>query len=91
LIPRFKKLIEQIYPGTKLSVSEWSATNENDITGGLVTADALGIFGKYGLDAATYWATPNELGPTGLGYWLYRGSVDWALSPNLIYTDGNSL
>ncbi|EFI28340.1 hypothetical protein CC1G_13870 [Coprinopsis cinerea okayama7 len=73
LIPRFKKMIQDIYPGTKLSVSEWSATNENDITGGLVAADALGIFGKYGLDAATYWATPNELGPTGLAYWLYRG------------------
>lgn len=74
LVPRFKKMIQQIYPGTKLSVSEWSATNENDITGGLVTADALGIFGKFGLDAATYWSTPNELGPTGLAYWLYRGS-----------------
>ncbi|TFK30099.1 hypothetical protein FA15DRAFT_197786 [Coprinopsis marcescibilis] len=73
LIPRFKQLIKEIYPDTKLSVSEWSSTNENDITGGLVTADVLGIFGKYGLDAATYWATPNEMGPTGLAYWLYRG------------------
>ncbi|KAH6918404.1 glycoside hydrolase family 44-domain-containing protein [Coprinopsis sp. MPI-PUGE-AT-0042] len=74
LIPRFKKLIQQHYPGTKLAVSEWSGANENHVTGGLLTADSLGIFGKYGLDAATYWTTPNELSPGGLAYWLYRGS-----------------
>ncbi|KAF9466233.1 glycoside hydrolase family 44-domain-containing protein [Collybia nuda] len=74
LIPRFRTLIDQLYPGTKLSIGEWSSTNDNDLTGGLVTADVLGIFGKYKLDAATYWATPNELGPVGLAYWLYRGA-----------------
>ncbi|PPQ74923.1 hypothetical protein CVT24_003000 [Panaeolus cyanescens] len=73
LIPRFKTLINNLYPGTKLSISEWSSTNDEDITGGLVTADMLGIFGKYGLDSAQYWATPNELGPVGLAFWLYRG------------------
>ncbi|KAL0951928.1 hypothetical protein HGRIS_008582 [Hohenbuehelia grisea] len=73
LIPRMKILINQNYPGTKLSIGEWSSTNDKDLTGGLVTADSLGIFGKYGLDAATYWATPDEMGPTGLAYWLYRG------------------
>ncbi|PFH47178.1 glycoside hydrolase family 44 protein [Amanita thiersii Skay4041] len=73
LIPRFRTLIDINYPGTKLSVSEWSSTNDGDITGGLVTADALGIFGRYKLDSATYWATPSETGPVGLAYWLYRG------------------
>lgn len=73
LIPRFRTLIDQLYPGTKLSIGEWSSTNDNDLTGGLVTADVLGIFGKFKLDAATYWATPDELGPVGLAYWLYRG------------------
>lgn len=68
-------MINTIYPGTKLSISEWSSTNDEDITGGLVTADMLGIFGKYGLDSAQYWATPNELGPVGLAFWLYRGFV----------------
>ena len=75
LIPRMKTLIAQNYPGTKLSISEWASTNDNDITGGLVTADVLGLFGKYGVDAATYWATPAEMGPVGLAYWLYRGYV----------------
>jgi hypothetical protein len=33
----------------------------------------LGLFGQYGVDAATYWATPGELDPVGLAYWLFRG------------------
>ncbi|KAF9053082.1 glycoside hydrolase family 44-domain-containing protein [Panaeolus papilionaceus] len=74
LIPRFKTLIDINYPGTKLSISEWSSTADDDITGGLVTADVLGIFGRYGVDSAQYWSTPNEMGPVGLAYWLYRGS-----------------
>ncbi|KAG6874169.1 hypothetical protein C0995_005587 [Termitomyces sp. Mi166 len=73
LIPRFKTLIDINYPGTKLSIGEWSSAKDTDVTGGLVTADSLGIFGQYGVDSATYWATPDELGPVGLAYWLYRG------------------
>jgi GPI mannosyltransferase 3 len=73
LVPRFRQLIDSIYPGTKLSISEWSTQNDNDLTGGLAVVDALGIFGKYKVDAATYWATPGEQAPVGLGYWLYRG------------------
>ena len=76
LVPRMKTLIDNNYPGTKLSISEWSSSADDDLTGGLVTADALGIFGKYGVDAATYWATPGEQAPVGLAYWLYRGYVD---------------
>ncbi|KAF9002619.1 hypothetical protein BDZ89DRAFT_1105191 [Hymenopellis radicata] len=73
LIPRFRTLIDINYPGTKLSISEFSSTADTDITGGLVTVDMLGIFGQQKLDSATYWATPDELGPIGLAYWLYRG------------------
>ncbi|KAG6825457.1 hypothetical protein H0H92_003646, partial [Tricholoma furcatifolium] len=73
LVPRFKVLIDINYPGTKLSIGEWSSTDDTDITGGLVTVDALGIFGQYGVDSATYWEDPDELGPIGLAYWLYRG------------------
>ncbi|PVF98742.1 hypothetical protein CPB86DRAFT_814423 [Serendipita vermifera] len=74
LIPRMKKLIADNYPGTKLSISEWASTADGDITGGLVTADSLGIFGRYGVDVATYWSNPDAKGPVGLAYWLYRGS-----------------
>ncbi|KAJ7237051.1 glycoside hydrolase family 44-domain-containing protein [Mycena haematopus] len=73
LIPRMRTLIDINYPGTKLSISEFSSTDDTDLTGGLVTVDMLGIFGQQKLDSATYWATPDELGPIGLAYWLYRG------------------
>jgi len=73
LIPRMHQLIEKYYPGTKLSIGEWSTGADNELTGGLLAADVLGIFGRYKLDAATYWATPDEKGPVGTAYWLYRG------------------
>ncbi|KIM28563.1 glycoside hydrolase family 44 protein [Serendipita vermifera MAFF 305830] len=74
LIPRFKQLIADNYPGTKFSISEWASTADADITGGLVTADVLGLYGRYGVDAATYWTNPDAQGPVGLAFWLYRGS-----------------
>ncbi|KAJ7862968.1 glycoside hydrolase family 44-domain-containing protein [Mycena leptocephala] len=73
LLPRFRTLININYPGTKLSISEFTSTADTDITGGLVTVDMLGIFGQQKLDSATYWATPDERSPVGLAYWLYRG------------------
>ncbi|KAJ6483211.1 glycoside hydrolase family 44-domain-containing protein [Mycena sanguinolenta] len=73
LLPRFRTLIDIYYPGTKLSLSEFDSTDDADLTGGLATVDMLGIFGQQKLDSATYWATPDELGPIGLAYWLYRG------------------
>ncbi|KZP33303.1 carbohydrate-binding module family 1 protein [Athelia psychrophila] len=73
LIPRMQALIAKYYPGTKLSVGEWSSTDDTDITGGLVTVDSLGIFGRYKLDSATYWSGADPAGPVGLAYWLYRG------------------
>lgn len=72
-IPRMQALIAKYYPGTKLSVGEWASTLDSDITGGLVAADSLGIFGKYKLDSANYWVSADRTGPVGLAYWLYRG------------------
>jgi len=85
VIPRMQKLIQELYPGTKLSFSEWSSTADSDITGGLVTADSLGIFGKFGVDAATYWAEPTITSPVALAYWLFRGSVRFNYSSHLDY------
>ena len=83
LIPRMQQLIAQHYPGTKLSISEWSSTADTDITGGLVTVDQLGIYGREGVDSATYWGTVDEKGPIGLAFWLFRGYVDSKLAGKL--------
>jgi len=53
--------IRRYYPGTELSISEWTYGGGNDISGALATADALGIFGKSGLGAAANW--PLNVGP----------------------------
>ncbi|TFL04621.1 glycoside hydrolase family 44-domain-containing protein [Pterulicium gracile] len=72
LIPRIKALIEKHYPGTKYMISEWAA-HGTDVIAGLVTVDSLGIFGKFGLDAATYWVHPPEGSAVATAYWLFRG------------------
>jgi hypothetical protein len=52
LLHWIKNKIAAIYPGTKLSVSEYYYGAGDHISGGLAEADALGIFGREGLFAA---------------------------------------
>ena len=52
LIPWLKGAIDESYPGTKLALSEWSFGGGTHISGGVVAADALGIFGQRGVDLA---------------------------------------
>lgn len=60
LIPRMQQIIRESYPGTKLAMTEWSYGGGNHISGAVATADALGIFGREGMDAANLWPTGNE-------------------------------
>jgi hypothetical protein len=55
LIPRLQKKIDTYYPGTKISLSEYSHGGESHISGGVAQADTLGIFGREGIYAATVW------------------------------------
>jgi hypothetical protein len=56
LIPLLKGKIAAHYPGTKLSLSEYTYGGGTDISGGIAEADALGAFGREGLDMASAWA-----------------------------------
>jgi hypothetical protein len=56
LLPRVKAKIDAHYPGTKLSFTEWNFGGGNHISGTIAVADVLGIFGRYGVSLATYWA-----------------------------------
>ena len=61
LIPRLKKQIADHYPGTKLAFAEWNYGADAHISGGVATADALGIFGRDGVDLACNWlANPDS-------------------------------
>ena len=68
LIPRMHDWVDQNYPGTKLAITEYDFGAHGSIVGGLAEADALGIFGREGLDlaAAFIWGTP--FGPGDLAW-----------------------
>ncbi|KAJ1557972.1 hypothetical protein HK096_004300, partial [Nowakowskiella sp. JEL0078] len=76
-IPRFRKLIADNYPGTKFGIGEWNFGGETHISGGLVVADALGVFGREKLDWATYWYNPADGSYAAAGFWLYRGNSSY--------------
>ena len=73
VLPRIRRWIDESYPGTGVCISEYTYYGDGGKDGvgdtpadphsGVVQADALGIFGKYGVRVANYWTTLT--GPTG--------------------------
>jgi hypothetical protein len=61
LFPRMQQWINQNYPGTGICVSEYFMNNDGtgggttDPLSGVLQAETLGLYGKYGLKAAAYW------------------------------------
>ncbi|MBI5544154.1 MAG: endoglucanase A [Deltaproteobacteria bacterium] len=55
LIPRMREKISSHYPGTGLAITEYNYGGGGDISGGLAQADALGVFGRERLFAASLW------------------------------------
>ncbi|HEY5906651.1 MAG TPA: glycoside hydrolase family 44 protein [Vicinamibacteria bacterium] len=60
LIPRLREKIAAAYPGTQLAFTEYSYGGGRHISGALATADALGIFGREGVFAASLWGSDAE-------------------------------
>ncbi len=52
LIPTLQASVDMYYPGTKISFSEYNFGGGGHISGGIATADALGIFASYGVHMA---------------------------------------
>lgn len=55
MIPRLREIINNNYPGIKLSFSEYAHGGEKHISGGLAQVDTLGIFAREGVFAASHW------------------------------------
>jgi hypothetical protein len=55
LIPRLRDQIAQHYPATRIAITEYYYGRAGDISGGIAQADVLGIFGREGVYAATFW------------------------------------
>lgn len=60
LVPRMKEWIASRYPGTKLAITEYSWGNDDGLSSALAHAEALAIFGREGVDAATRWVAPAD-------------------------------
>jgi hypothetical protein len=67
LLPRLQSEINGGFPGTRLAVTEYNNGCELQIAGGVAQADTLGIFGQYGVFAATAW--PLQTAAPGMN-WL---------------------
>lgn len=71
LIPRLQTSIDTYYPGTKIAITEYDFGGGTHYSAGIAEADALGVFGKYGVFAAYLWdITPGEY--TLAGVRLFR-------------------
>lgn len=53
---RLREAVEAHYPGTGIAVTEWAFGGGRHISGALVTADVLGLFGRERVTLATSWA-----------------------------------
>lgn len=72
LLPAIKSSIDKYNPDTKLTITEWNYGGENDISGGIAVADALGIYGKFEVYAASYWKMWSSTEYTSAGFKLFR-------------------
>ncbi len=55
LLPHILASIQKYYPGTKLAITEYNYGGDDNISGGIATADYLGILGREGVFASSYW------------------------------------
>jgi hypothetical protein len=80
-----QKWIDESYPGTGICISEYTYYAGKDGTGGsgtadphaaVVEADALGLFGKYGVKVAAFWTlltdSKGEPAPPYTAFTMYR-------------------
>jgi hypothetical protein len=72
LLPRLADKIAANYPGTKLAITEYNYGAANHISGAIAQADALGVFGREGLFAATLWRLASDNDFIYGGFDVYR-------------------
>ena len=72
LLPRLQQKIDQYYPGTKLSLTEYYYGGGNHISGAIAEADVLGIFGRQGVFAANEWSMASDESFIGGAFQIYR-------------------
>jgi len=73
-IPRMRAMVNSIYPGTPVSITEWNAAfaGESDFSTALVDADAWGILGRERAWASSRWVAADPNAPAFLALKLFR-------------------
>jgi Glycoside hydrolase family 44/Fibronectin type III domain len=73
-IPRLRAIVNSIYPGTPVAITEWNAAiaGETDFSTALADADAFGIFGRERVYAAARWTAADPSTPAYQSLKLYR-------------------
>ena len=73
LLPRFQNWIQTYYPGTKLSISEYSfSSGTNPLVDALTEADVLGIFGRAKPGLREFVDVPLPTAPVAYSFRLFR-------------------
>jgi hypothetical protein len=97
LIPRFRGWISTYYPGTLLSLSEYSIdSGQKSIVDAIAEMDVLGIFGREPLDFANMWSPPAPQDPIAYAFRMFRnydgnGSQFGDTSVSAVSSDQGSL
>jgi hypothetical protein len=73
ILTRFKADIQNYYPGTKISITEYAYGPDAHWSTGIATTDFLGICGKYGVYIANYWGNHNYVDAAIKMYRNYDG------------------
>ncbi len=71
LVPRLKEWAAA-FPETKTAITEYSFGPDNLLASALAQVEALGVFGREGLDMACSWTSPKPTSPVGLAFQLFR-------------------
>jgi hypothetical protein len=77
LLPRIQSKIDAAYPGTKMVIGEYDNGGGRHIAGTLAQADNLGIFGRYGVYAATFWGGDDDPARYAFAYAGFKSFRDF--------------
>jgi mannan endo-1,4-beta-mannosidase len=72
LLPHIFASIGKYFPGTKLSITEYNYGEANHVTGGIATADYLGIIGRDGVYASSFWQLDEKPTYASSAFRLFR-------------------
>ena len=72
LIPRLREIASSCRSDLKITIGEYNFGAEDDISGAIAQAEALGVFAREKLWSANFWTIPKEHSPTAESFKIYR-------------------